>query len=387
MSNMTLNNRDAKYMSLFSVVNFPNSACTTSTGYNGTCLATSECIGSGGTALGSCAQGFGTCCYYNLRACGGSVTNNQTYLQNPSWPGSYTISEATTCTYTFTKIATNVCQIRLDFDQFELGPPISNNVKCTTTAPATDYVSLVHSAGSTTRTETSHLCGYNTGYHVYLDMGAVGTSPTNNAYIEFKLDSTIWASYARKWNVMASQMECDGNYHAPQGCLQYFFGNSGSGTVEAFNYNQQSSSYIGHLAGEYAVCIRREKSMCVIGWTPPKYSTDGFGLSISGASISQTSRCALKNPSPGIASRTCTNQFVRIPDASQSVTAGGPFSCDRICGKKLCLGQGFCGSSTNHAVVYSKKVPFELQVNFSPNGFTQTQNNKGFKLHYFQLPC
>ena len=68
---------------------------------------------------------------------------------------------------------------------------------------------------------------------VYLDMGAVGTSPTSNAYIEFKLDSTNWASYARlvdelylfltlyigmwcrKWNVMASQIECDKNYHAP----------------------------------------------------------------------------------------------------------------------------------------------------------------------------
>ena len=32
---------------------------------------------------------------------------------------------------------------------------------------------------------------------VYLDMGAVGTSPTSQAYIEFKLDSTNWASYAR----------------------------------------------------------------------------------------------------------------------------------------------------------------------------------------------
>ena len=49
-------------------------------------------------------------------------------------------------------------------------------------------------------------------------MGAVGTSPTSNAYIEFKLDSTNWASYARLvilvtdtgyWNVM-QEMECDG---------------------------------------------------------------------------------------------------------------------------------------------------------------------------------
>ena len=32
---------------------------------------------------------------------------------------------------------------------------------------------------------------------VYLDMGAVGTSPSTKAYIEFKLDSANWASYNR----------------------------------------------------------------------------------------------------------------------------------------------------------------------------------------------
>ena len=56
---------------------------------------------------------------------------------------------------------------------------------------------------------------------VYLDMGAVGTSPSTNAYIEFKLDSTNWASYARfvdesldlPYRVYIScmqEMECDG---------------------------------------------------------------------------------------------------------------------------------------------------------------------------------
>ena len=34
-----------------------------------------------------------------------------------------------------------------------------------------------------------------------------------------------------------------------QGCLQYYFGNGGSGTVEAFNYNQPTSGYEGHLLG------------------------------------------------------------------------------------------------------------------------------------------
>ena len=81
-------------------------------------------------------------------------------------------------------------------------------------------------------------------------MGALGTSPSSQAYIKIKLDSDNWSSYKRRWNILASQIECDSNYHAPQGCLQYFYGNGGQGTVEAFNYNQPSSGYIGHLSGQ-----------------------------------------------------------------------------------------------------------------------------------------
>ena len=159
----------------------------------------------------------------------------------------------------------------------------------------------------------SALCGYNTGYHVYLEMGAVGTSPSTKAYIKFDLDSANWKSYNRRWNILASQIECDRDYHAPQvrlewrkvnsnhgyyifsnitvkerkqlflrglficqGCLQYFFGNGGQGTVETFNYNQPTEAYVGHLNGDYSICIRREKGQCAIGWTPPKYSEEPY---------------------------------------------------------------------------------------------------------------
>ena len=63
-----------------------------------------------------------------------------------------------------------------------------------------------------------------------------------------------------------------------QGCLQYFFGNSGQGTVEAFNFNQPTDDYVGHLSGNnvtfplilifptirglHGVCEKRKGSMC-----------------------------------------------------------------------------------------------------------------------------
>ena len=67
-------------------------------------------------------------CVDRLRGCGGSVTRNLTHVQSPSYPGSYLPDTSTTCTYTFTKVNTRVCQVRLDFVEFVLGPPISTNV-------------------------------------------------------------------------------------------------------------------------------------------------------------------------------------------------------------------------------------------------------------------
>lgn len=53
-------------ISLFSLVRFSNSPCTTSTGYNGTCFTSAECSTKGGTGYGSCASGFGVCCVSKL---------------------------------------------------------------------------------------------------------------------------------------------------------------------------------------------------------------------------------------------------------------------------------------------------------------------------------
>lgn len=49
-------------ISLFSIVRFPNTACTTSTQLNGTCFTSAECSSNGGVGSGTCASGFGVCC-------------------------------------------------------------------------------------------------------------------------------------------------------------------------------------------------------------------------------------------------------------------------------------------------------------------------------------
>ena len=40
-----------------------------------------------------------------------------------------------------------------------------------------------------------------------------------------------------------------------QGCDQYFFGNGGSGTIQAFNYDQPTPAYQAKLAGHLVYLI------------------------------------------------------------------------------------------------------------------------------------
>merc|ERR1711936_1346968 len=86
--------REAKVLPIFQVVKFPNDICKGSS-KNGTCYTSEECSTKGGTSDGSCASGFGVCCTFTL-ACGGSSSENQTYIVQASAtavtsPCSYTI--------------------------------------------------------------------------------------------------------------------------------------------------------------------------------------------------------------------------------------------------------------------------------------------------------
>merc|ERR1712183_577857 len=109
--------RQQKQLSLFSVVQFPNDECTSSSSSTttGTCLTSSECTGRSGTASGSCAAGFGVCCVVSSSTCGASLSSNITYIRNPGYPSSYTPTTSETCSFTISKAADDICQLRLDF--------------------------------------------------------------------------------------------------------------------------------------------------------------------------------------------------------------------------------------------------------------------------------
>ncbi len=57
----------------------------------------------------------------------------------------------------------------------------------------------------------------------------------------------------REWQIKITQYSCDYNNLAPQGCVQYFFGQTGQ-QVQTYNYNNGNGR---HLANQdQQICVR-----------------------------------------------------------------------------------------------------------------------------------
>merc|ERR1711935_1176934 len=75
----------AKNIAIFNVVKFQNTECTGGNNNPGTCYTTEECEDRKGTADGTCAEGYGGCCIFEIN-CGGSSSENLTtfIISDPS---------------------------------------------------------------------------------------------------------------------------------------------------------------------------------------------------------------------------------------------------------------------------------------------------------------
>ncbi|KAK7066142.1 hypothetical protein SK128_026521, partial [Halocaridina rubra] len=72
------------------IVTFENGPCTAASGETGTCYSQKECSNEGGSASGTCANGFGVCCVLTA-TCDGKASVNGTYFTNPGYPGTYMV--------------------------------------------------------------------------------------------------------------------------------------------------------------------------------------------------------------------------------------------------------------------------------------------------------
>lgn len=139
--------------SLFSIIRFPNDECFDSSNQSGTCYTAFECKLLGGQPSSACAAGFGSCCIVS-RTCHVTTREKVVYFKNPSYPSAD--SDEKFCDLTVEMSDPNVCQLRLDFLDFQLDPPTEG-------ACRDDYMEI--SASGMPPLTVPRLCGLNRNQH------------------------------------------------------------------------------------------------------------------------------------------------------------------------------------------------------------------------------
>lgn len=435
--------RDEKHFSLFSVVTFKNEECTSESTFSGgqvsgTCYTSTECSDKSGTKSGNCASGFGVCCVFvNAGGATSTISENRTYIQNPLYPAIETSGAGTTITYTINKCQTDICQVRLDFDNFVIAGPANTGEA---TGLTTDYTNcndkLVSSSSSSFFVPT--LCGVMSNEHIYIDMGVVAADTATLALTLAATGTISTANAMRSWRIKTSQIPCFATYRAPQGCHRYLTTAVGTIASPNFSYGPSTTSGANLLNSAHDImgqdlrtCLRREKGMCCTLFQVCSYF-DGIDLTESASSansgnmnnglasdaVSQgwsfhvdlavgtggmDANTPILGSDAGLVDFFCTGDYVEIPDSSTARAYGGQTvqANSRYCGTRFGLvGLAISAGSglQSHSPVWDCSEPWE--VNYRTNIYTDelvttigTGNNippdimRGFCLDYSQQAC
>uniref|UniRef100_A0A1I8NRK2 CUB domain-containing protein n=1 Tax=Stomoxys calcitrans TaxID=35570 RepID=A0A1I8NRK2_STOCA len=197
------------------------------------------------------------------------------------------------CVYHILPHSSNVCQLLIEFQQFELEPPTYradvHTLECEDHLAVGDF----------------HLCGHNTGQHLYLPFNVA--KGTKEIALAFSL-ANRWPQ--SKWNLVVTQLECskankrmsfsslwnmgdnmglqnmrtlftaptfakticpkvNEDILAPAGCNQYY--TQPTGTIRSFNYQENAASY--YLPNmNYVVCIKAGPDATMIEYQASKFS-------------------------------------------------------------------------------------------------------------------
>jgi len=373
--------------SLFNVVHFPNSECTTSLGAAGTCFTAAQCRAKQGLASGSCGSGFGVCCSF-ASECNTETSENGTYFTNP-------MSLSSVCSLMIRPMSDKICQVRLDLESFTLvDPDETGNCR-------TDYMQVTGGVANSRKMPT--LCGTNTGQHLIYT-----AIPNFPARLSIVVDTQVTGT-PREWRIRITQYECSSPSAAPEGCLQYFTGISGQ--VSSFNWknedNTNDPNYSNHLANlDYAACVRRESGYCEVEWTTatPYDQQVGFlSLSENLPKVSGGGTATLTATNILIGDNDCRGDYLVIPRGWGGTSLNNKaFGKDRYCGQALgyCAADSCDKTSSGRALggVRSGVTPFTLGVVTdrdeaarSGGGGGAAANadsmNRGFRLNYRQHPC
>merc|ERR1719291_172839 len=315
--------REGKVLPVFQVVKFPNDVCSGTT-RNGTCYTAEECSVKGGTTDGSCAAGFGVCCLFSL-SCGGSASQNQTYLVQTS-----VTTLTNPCSYTICPCSSNICRIRFDFTTMVLASAVTGTVTIAPTAVGAaeslngqlvgDCVDDQFSITGGLSAGTPTICGTNTGYHMIVD-----ADPSGNTCHKALFNIGGTTSTSRSWDIKITQYACgDTDKSGWPGCLQYYTATASN--IQNFGFPPTITavtSKVTHLSNQhYDICIRRGSGYCYICYSPtiivsgiaagtPIIAQISFGLSISSIAAMPAS----------MVSNTCSQDWIEIPGAETAAIA------------------------------------------------------------------
>lgn len=400
------NDRDEKLFNVFTVVRFPNDPCAGSDSRNGTCYTEAECSSRSGSNSGSCAQGFGVCCVF-VAGCGQSVAENCTYFE-------YTGTDAGACSLEICPCSSGICQMRLDFSTFVItgpstatrtqGKEINGVIGDIANGKEFSYQSqcltdtFTVSGQNTGLNSPPTICGTNTGQHMYAEMDANNCNSLDFARGSAGIDATVPAS--RSWSIKVTQIDCQSELRAPQGCTQYYYGGT-AGSVETYNYNSGTGL---HLANQNQnICVRQERGYCRICWyaaDPTDFDVSGLSNLAVGAAGQAAMCCSYGADGKGVNGYDC----LIIPGAKWKTSSAdfknnagaAVVNIDRFCGHS----EGLVGTKTGAdgvtGTVCTKTEPFSIQfitdqfemavANGESAGDTVVANLKtgsGFMLNYF----
>ncbi|XP_050422761.1 uncharacterized protein LOC126834697 [Adelges cooleyi] len=355
----SMSKKQNRLLSLFTIVQFENQPCYSSSGDSGICMTSAECHQHLGVPIGSCANSYGVCCL-SLTTCGQTIRENGTYFVNAGYPDG--LNDTGTCQVTLHKASPFICQFRLDFERFVISGPEPINHQC-------DNDQFIVSGSN----PVPVICGMNTGSHMYVDAGT-GTSPIILTMV------TSGVQLKRNWKIKVSQIACDSTTKADTGCLQYYTGISG--TVRSYNYEPYSGLHLSNQ--DYTICLRTERNFCSVQYTAcdDQMNNRSHAFTLTGNTLGQN---AVQANVGSVGSSPCNSDYLVIPCVSnkQGPVASGMNTCvDRLCGGTLSTDY-----TTIPTAIISNVRPFRLSFHTNGVEMPNDMGNRGFCLNYIQQPC
>lgn len=396
--------RNKKSFSLFSVVTFKNDECASDSTFaggavRGTCYSQTECNDKSGQKSGNCASGFGVCCIFISNVGTATVSENRTYLQSLLFPAVETSVAA--ITYTINKMQSDICQIRLMFDNFAIAGPTATDeaggVAASWTNCGDTLTTTLTSSVAGPWSSVPVICGTFTGSHLYLDVGmaAADTATLALAFNTANVAALTAATAFRSWRIRTEQIPCWASYRAPDGCHQYMTG-SAIGQIWSPNFatgpsNTQtvgSSNFRRTLMGQdLKYCIRREYGMCCTLFQVCSYDPAGVDMAevIAGGGLVTNGVQGTISPGwsfhvdcrPGTVGgaaiaadqdvgkvdEDCTGDYIEIPDSTTGFKSYGAamqvntrYCCNRFGNVPAIT----AAAALSHAPVYDCTEPFEV---------------------------